>query len=61
MFLFLQGPSGPSDLYLELLKGGRTVPAKQGKTWPWTKADSDEVEILEVRLFVDVLCVIRCT
>jgi hypothetical protein len=45
----LEGVCGPADLYLETLKAGKHVPGRQGKTWPWTKAEEDdEVEILEV-------------
>ena len=47
----LEGPSGPQDLYLEQLKSGGHAPGKQGKTWPWTKAEEDEVQILEVSSF----------
>ena len=43
----LEGPSGPQDLYLEQLKSGGHAPGKQKKTWPWTKAEEDEVQILE--------------
>ncbi len=44
----LEGPSGPQDLYLEQLKSGGHAPGKQGKTWPWTKSEEDEVQVLEV-------------
>merc|ERR1719187_837740 len=33
----LDGPCGPQELYLQLMKSGSNVARSQGKTWPRTK------------------------